>query len=168
MATKVQAPRFEVTPEKIHDYVSRYRDEKGSIIGILQEIQDSCQYVPEEALELLSRELGVPMAELFALVTFYRAFSLKPKGKYKICVCTGTACHVRGATHVLEHFERVLNVRSGETTADLKFTLETVNCVGACAIGPVAVVNSADYHGMLDGSKVEGVVDGYRNREGQE
>jgi NADH-quinone oxidoreductase subunit E len=123
-----------------------------AIIAILQDIQDEVNYLPEEALRYVARALDIPLSKVCSLATFYKAFSLKPRGRHVIHVCLGTACHVRGAVRILEALERDLNIRSGQTDEDLQFTLETVNCLGACALGPVVVVDG-DYHGQMDSSK---------------
>ena len=123
------------------------------LIGILQDVQKAYNYLPRETLERVSEKLEIPLSRVYAVATFFKAFSLKPRGKNHICVCMGTACHVRGAPKVLSEVERELGVKAGETDKDLRYTVETVNCVGACALGPVAVVNG-EYHGKLDTPKV--------------
>jgi NADH-quinone oxidoreductase subunit E len=156
---------IEISREKLAEYVAQFREERGAIIAILNDIQDTYDYLPEPVLLALSEALEMPLSELYGLATFYRAFSMKPKGKHRLCVCMGTACHVRGARTVLEQFERLLGVKAGETTEDGLFTVETVNCVGSCAIGPVVLADGQDYHGMLDASKVAGVIEHYRAKE---
>lgn len=120
----------------------------GSLISALEEIQKRYRYLPREALVIASESLGVPLSQAFAVATFYNAFSLEPKGKHSINICMGTACHVRGSPQVLEQMEIKLGIKAGETTADGLFTLETVNCVGACALGPI-VVASGEYSGHM-------------------
>ena len=117
-----------------------------SLISILEEIQGRYRYLPQEAMILVSERLGVPLSQVYSVATFYHAFSLVPRGRHTISVCTGTACHVRGAVQVLNRLETGLGVRPGETTRDRQFTLETVNCLGCCALGPVIVVDG-EYHG---------------------
>jgi NADH-quinone oxidoreductase subunit E len=140
--------------------LEKYRDRKGVLVGVLQEIQSEFRYLPEEELRRVSEVLGVPLAQLYALATFYNAFSLTPRGEHTVCVCMGTACHVRGAHRVLEEFERELCVKAGETTGDRRFSLETVNCLGACALGPLVTVDE-DYHGNMTVDRVRKVLKKY-------
>lgn len=115
----------------------------GDLIGLLQKTQDAYGYLPREALEYMSGETAIPMARIFGVATFYTQFSFIPKGKYTVKVCNGTACHVRGAAQVMEELERNLDVKEGETTKDMKFTLQSVTCVGTCALGPIVIVGSS-------------------------
>jgi NADH:ubiquinone oxidoreductase subunit E len=114
---------------------------RGALIAVLQDIQAAYGYLPEDALRAASEKMGRPLADIYAIATFYRAFSLKPRGKHLVCACLGTACHVRGAPAVVEELERQLSVKAGGTTEDGEFTLQTVNCLGACALGPVVVID---------------------------
>ncbi len=125
-----------------------------SLISILEEIQGRYRYLPQGAMILVSERLGVPLSQVYSVATFYHAFSLVPRGKHTICVCTGTACHVRGAVQVLNRLETGLGVRPGETTRDRHFTLETVNCLGCCALGPVVVLDD-EYEGQMTTKKVD-------------
>lgn len=133
-------------------------------IGILQDIQNRFSYLPEEALGRLAERLGVPLSRVYSLATFFKAFSLKPRGEHLICVCLGTACHVRGAPRLLDEVQRQLGIRPGETTEDNRFTLEAVNCLGACALGPLMVIDG-EYHGNMDAKKLESVLNEYRKRK---
>jgi NADH-quinone oxidoreductase subunit E len=126
----------------------------GSLINILEEIQAEYRYLPQEALVLVSDRMGVPLSQVYSVATFYHAFSLKPSGEHSICVCTGTACHVRGAVQILNRLESKLGIEAGETTRDRMFTLETGNCLGACALGPVVVVDG-EYEGNMTTKKVD-------------
>jgi NADH:ubiquinone oxidoreductase subunit E len=126
----------------------------GSLVMLLQETQRRFGYLPREVLKAISREIEVPLARLYGLATFYRSFSLTPRGKHELCVCTGTACHVRGARSLLEHLQRTLRVDPGGTTADGQFTLVNVNCVGACAMGPILALDG-QYHGKMTPDKVD-------------
>lgn len=119
------------------------------LISVLNEIQDRYHYLPHNALVLLSEILDIPLSQIYAVATFYHAFSLKPRGKHQVRVCMGTACHVRGAPHILNRLETKLNIAAGGTTRDREVTLETVNCLGACALGPIAVVDGK-YQGQMD------------------
>lgn len=117
--------------------------DSGDLIALLQMAQDTYGYLPRPALELISKEVSVPLAKVFGVASFYTNFSFVPKGKYTIKVCMGTACHVRGADKVMKELERNLGIRGGETTKDLKFTLQSVACLGTCALGPIVVVGSS-------------------------
>ena len=128
------------------------------LIGILQDVQREMNYLPREALERVGATMGIPLSRVFAVATFFKAFSLEPRGKNHVCVCMGTACHVRGAPKVLSEIERELGIKAGETDKGLNYTLETVNCVGACALGPVVVANGA-YHGKLDTQLVKKMIE---------
>lgn len=123
-----------------------------NIIAILQDIQAEVNWLPEEDLRYVCTELDIPSAKMMALATFYKAFSLKPRGKHVVQVCLGTACHVRQAVRILGAIERELDVEAGGTDEDLRFTLETVNCLGACALGPIVVVDG-EYHGQMTSVK---------------
>jgi NADH-quinone oxidoreductase subunit E len=114
---------------------------RGELITILQEIQVKYRYLPEAALRTLSDETGFSLVDIYGVATFYRSFSLEPRGKHLITACLGTACHVRGAPRVVDELERRLGIKAGHTTPDRKFTLETVNCLGACALGPMVVID---------------------------
>lgn len=127
---------------------------EGSLITALEEIQERYRYLPPEALILASESLGVPLSQTYAVATFYNVFSLKPKGKHCLNVCMGTACHVRGSPQILDRLETKLNIQSGETTHDHLFTLETVNCLGACALGPILVTNG-EYSGQMTVQKID-------------
>jgi len=131
--------------EVLEKILKNRRSQPQQLVEVLQDVQEAFGYVPQEAMTTVSRELGVPLIEVSRVAHFYKAFSLKPRGKHVVTVCLGTACHVRGGSKILEEFERKLGLKAGETTADKKFTLETVACLGCCAIGPVVVVEG-DYH----------------------
>jgi NADH-quinone oxidoreductase subunit E len=126
---------------KLDSIFDRYPKEQESLIAILQDIQKEYQYLPCEALEATANQLDVPLSKVFSVSTFYNAFSLNPKGEKIIRICCGTACHIRGAKMIQEQVEKLLEIKAGETTPDLKFTLEVVACVGACAMAPVVIVN---------------------------
>jgi NADH-quinone oxidoreductase subunit E len=140
--------------EKVESVLANFNYDKGMLVSILQDIQAEYHYLPREALERVSKSLLVPLSQVYGVATFFKAFSLEPRGRHLINVCLGTACHVRGAVRVLESMERELGVAAGETTKDLKFTLETVNCVGACALGPVVIVDG-EYYGQMKSEKVK-------------
>jgi NADH-quinone oxidoreductase subunit E len=123
------------------------------LIGILQDVQAQYRYLPEQPLARVAELLEIPLAQVFSVATFFKAFSLEPRGKHVCQVCMGTACHVRGAKGVLDELERELDVKAGKTTKDGEFTLETVNCLGACALGPIVVIDE-HYHGKISALKV--------------
>jgi len=149
---------------KVKSYITKYNNEKKALISILQDIQEEYNYLPQEALEIVSGTLGIPLIDIIGVATFYRAFSLEPRGKHIITVCTGTACHIRGGPKILDAFEKKLNIEAGNTTEDSQFTLETVACLGCCAIGPVVVVDS-NYHAQTTIRKVYPILKKYRKRE---
>ena len=146
--------------QKVEAILDRYQRDRGLLVSILQDVQSEFYYLPEDAIEEVSRGLGVPLTQAYSVATFFRAFSLKPRGRHLINVCLGTACHVRGAVRILDKMGRDLNVKPGETTEDLRFTLETVNCVGACALGPILIVDGK-YHGQMTTNKVDSVLKDY-------
>lgn len=130
-------------------------DEAGvSLISVLEEIQAKYRYLPREAMILVGEGLGLPLSQVYSVATFYNAFSLQPRGRHGVCVCVGTACHVRGAKPVLNRLEELLHIKSGETTPDWNYSLETVNCLGACALGPIVVVDGK-YSGQMVASDVD-------------
>ncbi|MFA5284826.1 MAG: NADH-quinone oxidoreductase subunit NuoE [Smithellaceae bacterium] len=137
--------------------VKSHGNDKSAMIAVLQDIQEAFNYLPKEALKAAAKALNVPMSRVYEAATFYTAFSLKPRGKHIVKICKGTACHVRGAAILQDRFETTLGIKAGETTADKNFSLETVNCVGACALGPVVVIN-ADYHGQVTINKVDKII----------
>ena len=151
----------QLDPEKIkkdvQEVFERYGRSPARMIEILQDLQDIYGWLPKELLKEVSRQTGVPLTRVYHMATFFKAFSLKPRGKYVIQVCTGTTCHVKGAYMVLDRLKNVLGIDVGETTDDLMFTLETVNCVGACALAPVVVINDK-YYGYVTPSKVDEII----------
>lgn len=127
--------------ECIDTIIKNHHGEPGSMISILEDIQDRYHYLPKEALRMVARKTGISLVDIYGVATFYKAFSLQPRGKHLISVCLGTACHVRSAPAIVEEFTRQLGIGPGETTEDKDFTLETVNCLGACALGPIVKVD---------------------------
>ena len=134
--------------------IKKYDGKKEFLICILQDIQEKYGYLPKEALIIVSKKLDIPLIQVYGVATFFKAFSLEPRGKHLINVCLGTACHVRGAERVLDKIKRDLQIEAGETTKDKNFTLETVNCLGACALGPIMVLDGK-YHGQMTSAKVD-------------
>ena len=133
---------------KAKQVLQKHQHDKSLLVDILQDIQAEVGYLPKEVLQETSEGLGVPLSRVYSVATFFKAFSLTPRGRHLINVCLGTACHVRGAAKVMEKIEQELKITRGQTTKDLKFTLETVNCVGACALGPMVIIGE-DYHGEM-------------------
>ena len=146
--------------KQIIEIISRYKDEKTPLMMILSDIQKEFGYIPLEVQELVSEETGVPVAEIYGVVTFYSFFSLNPKGKYVIGVCLGTACYVKGAQQVIDKFSEILKIKAGETTKDGLFTLEALRCIGACGIDPALTINGKVYP-KVQVSDVPGIVDEY-------
>ena len=137
----------------IAEIVKKYDGDKGQLVSILQDIQTEHHYLPKEALDEVVAVLGVPASQVYSVATFFKAFSLTPRGRHLIKVCLGTACHVRGAAKVVEKMEIDLGVKRTETTPDQRYTLETVNCVGCCALGPMVMIDEK-YHGQISSDKV--------------
>jgi NADH-quinone oxidoreductase subunit E len=150
--------------EEINKVVESYPKDKRYSLAILQDLQRSFGYVPKEALEALACYLGIKISTLYSMATFYRALNLKPKGKHVIRVCDGTACHIRGAPVLLDALQRTLGIQAGETTGDGLFSVETVNCLGACAIAPVMVVDG-QYHPKVKPDQVEVILKTYREKK---
>jgi NADH-quinone oxidoreductase subunit E len=147
--------------DKIDQIIARHQGEARSLIQILLDIQSENHWLPKEALERVCKKLGVPTARIQHIATFYKAFSLMPRGRHEVHICMGTACHVRGATRVLETVQDLTGIKPGETDADLKFSLETVNCLGCCALGPVIEINGKT-HGKVSPAKTRDILENYK------
>lgn len=145
--------------------LDRYERDPANVISILQDIQAEANWLPEEDLRYVCTELEIPLSKMMALATFYKAFSLEPRGKHIVSVCLGTACHVRGAERILGAVERELGIKGGETDADLQWTLETVGCLGACALGPIVVVDG-EYHGQMASVKATRLLQRIKKADG--
>jgi NADH:ubiquinone oxidoreductase subunit E len=143
--------------QRVDEIIDSYQADRTCTLAILQDVQAEYKYLPREAIIQTANRLGVTLGEVYRMATFFRAFSLEPKGEYTIRVCMGTACHVRGAVQILEQFERDLGIKAGETSRDRKFSLEVVMCLGACALGPVVVVNE-ETHGEMSPDKAHALV----------
>lgn len=154
---------FEVDLKKIDEIINHYNGSKEALLMIMQDISDIYNYVPPELIPILVEKLGVRESLIYSVATFYKTISLKPRGKYIISVCTGTACHVRGAEKIADALKDKLGIGEGETTEDKLFTLEAVRCIGCCASGPVINVNK-DTHGGLDRSSTLKVIDEYKQK----
>lgn len=149
-----------VKNETLVKILDRYNKDKGQLISILQDVQAEYNYLPREAIEFVSRALDVPLSQVYSVATFFKAFSLKPRGRHTVHVCMGTACHVRGAAQILQQMQNEMKISCGNTTEDGKFTLESVACVGACALGPLVVVDG-DYAGQMTVNKVKPLLEKY-------
>jgi len=150
--------------EKTGKIIEQYRGQKGILVPILQEINSTYNYLPENVLRYVSAELDIPLALIYRAATFYKAFSLKPVGKHKITVCSGTTCHVKGAPRIVDTLERELGIKPGETTEDMNFTLETVNCLGCCGLAPVITVGE-DLYGKITQAKLPKIIEQCREAE---
>lgn len=148
---------MDVSITELYDIISQGTRDDASLIAVLEGIQARYRYLPFEALVLASERLGVPLSQAYSVATFYHAFSLRPKGKHCLHVCMGTACHVRGSPQVLDRLQTKLGVKPGSTTRDRQYTLETVNCLGACALGPI-VVTDGEYSGQMTAQKVDALL----------
>jgi NADH-quinone oxidoreductase subunit E len=138
--------------DKVREIILRYNSDKAFLVPILQDVQKEFNYLPQKALQQVSVFLDVPISQIYEVATFYKAFSLTPRGDHQLTVCIGTACHVRGAPILTDHIGRILGIKPGETSTDLKFSFGTVNCVGACALGPILEADG-EYHGNMTISK---------------
>ncbi len=146
--------------EKVGSILDKYQRDEGMLVSILQDTQAALGYLAREALLEVSTGLEVPLSRVYSVATFFRAFSLKPRGRHLIDVCLGTACHVRGAVGILEAIERETGIEPGGTSEDMRFSLETVNCVGACALGPIVIVDGK-YEGEMKIDKVKPLLANY-------
>ncbi len=146
--------------DKIKKIINKYDKKESGLIAMLQDIQKSEGYLPRKALEMVAEEVGVSISRVYSLATFYKAFRLTPQGRHVIKLCTGTACHVRGADKLQEKLERDLQIKPGETTSDSRFTLEAVRCVGCCGLAPVVVIDG-NFHGKLNQKKLDKVLKKY-------
>ena len=153
LSAHASSPELGMEAAVIDGILDQHARDPSAIIAVLQDMQEQVNYLPEGALRYVADQLDIPASRVYSLATFYRAFSLEPRGRHLVHVCTGTACHVRGAVKVLDTLERELGIQAGETDEQLEFTLETVNCLGACALGPVVVVDG-EYYGEMIPAKV--------------
>ncbi len=145
----------------IEEIIEPYIKKKEMVIPVLQKVQEHFGYLPRPAIEEVSRLMRIPLSRLYGVATFYAQFKMKPRGKYIIRVCKGTACHIQGSPKIAERIEETLGIQSGETTDDLRFTLEEVACIGACALAPVIMIND-DPHGRLTPDKIKSILDSYK------
>jgi NADH-quinone oxidoreductase subunit E len=145
----------------VDEIIEKHGYQEASLIGILQDVQGKMNYLPRKALMQVAKRLSIPLTRIYEVATFYKAFSLEPRGKYSIQVCLGTACHVRGGVRVLDYLENRLDVKAGGTTKDMAFTLQSVNCLGACALGPIMVIDKK-YYGKINTNKIESILKKYQ------
>ena len=146
---------------KIEEICARYKDETTPLMMILSDIQNEYGYIPLEVQEIVSKNTGISVAEIYGVVTFYSFFSLTPKGKYVIGCCLGTACYVKGAQQVIDKFSELIGIKPGETSEDGLFTLDALRCIGACGIAPAVIINGKVYP-KVEVNQVSGIIDSYR------
>jgi NADH-quinone oxidoreductase subunit E len=161
MMVTAEATRDDVSVRSI---ILKYPGRDQDLMAVLQDIQADYNYLPKEALKQVSREMRIPLGQIYSVATFYNAFSIEPKGKHQVCVCTGTACHVKGAARLIESFEREIGIRVGQTSPDFMFSLEEVRCIGCCGLAP-AVTIGEKLHGKLSAGRVRRIVEKYRKAE---
>jgi NADH:ubiquinone oxidoreductase subunit E len=147
--------------DKMDAIIDKHRNEKWGLIPLLQEVQELCGYIPPKSIDIIARALNMFPSQIQGVITFYSGFALKPKGKYVLKVCRGTACHVKGSRSILRLMQKELNLSEGETSPDYQFTLETVACLGACFLAPTMMINR-DYFGKLSPTKVTSVLGEYQ------
>ena len=147
-------------PAKVDEIIGRYPAQQGVLIQLLLDMQSEFNWIPKEAILSISARFQIPISQVYRVASFYKAMSLTPRGKHVVSVCLGTACHVRGGPRIMDKAEESLGIKAGKTTQDMKFTLERVNCLGCCALGPVVVVDK-DYHGKVAPAKVKEVLESY-------
>lgn len=150
-----------MAPQKVDEIIGKYPTQQGVLIQLLLDVQSEFNWIPKEAIVRINERLKIPISQIYRVASFYKAMSLIPRGKHVVNVCLGTACHVRGGPRVMDKAEEILKIKAGETTKDMKFTLERVNCLGCCAIGPVVVIDK-DYYGKFAPTKVKEVLDSYK------
>lgn len=146
--------------EALETILAKYKGQKGALIPVLQQAQDVYGYLPKEVLEEISKELKIPLSEIFGVCTFYAQFKLSPRGRHIIRVCLGTACHVRGGAKIFERVQQELGIKDGETTEDLRYTIESVACIGACGLAPVIMIDD-DTHGRLTPDQIPDILAQY-------
>lgn len=153
-----------VSEARVSEIVRKWGSSEAFLVEMLQDVQDEFRYIPGEAMETIAREVEVPVGQVYHLATFFKGFSLEPRGEYVISVCMGTACHVKGAPRIVEACCREVGVKEGETTSDGKFTVETVRCLGCCGLAAVVKVNE-NYHGHQTAASIPRVLKRYRKEE---
>jgi len=165
MAKSMTSVPFKGTVEQeqqLFDLIADHKNVQGALMPVLQQAQDIYGYLPLEVQRMIAIGLDIPLEEVYGVVTFYGQFSLNPKGKYKISVCMGTACYVKGAGQVLERIVEKLNIKSGEVTSDGKFSLDATRCLGACGLAPIMTINE-DIYGCVAPADIDGILEKYIN-----
>ncbi len=155
---------METDRAKLDNTIAKYGNDRSLLLSMFQDIQREYRYLPKEAIKYVCEKLNIPVVKGYEMATFYKSLSLVPRGKHTIHVCMGTACHLKGAPGVLEAFERDLKVKRGGTTEDMLFTLESVNCLGACALAPLVRVDEKDF-GKVNQTSVKNIIDEYKRGE---
>ena len=149
--------------QALKEAIALHKDQKGALMPVIQAAQSIYGYMPEEVQKMVAEGMGVSLAEIYGIVTFYSQFSLTPKGKYRITICMGTACYVIGAGQILERFEKELGINDGECTEDMKFSLDSARCVGACGLAPVLSIND-DVYGKVSEDMVPEILSNYADK----
>ena len=152
---------LESNAEKVEGLIESYVGKKEQLISLLQDVQAEFNYIPQDVLVRISQKLEIPLSQVFSVATFFQAFSLKPRGRHTITVCLGTACHIKGGQRLVDKMERDYNLKPGETTEDMRFSLETANCLGCCALGPVMVIDGK-YESKVIPDKLDKILKKYQ------
>ncbi|MGB9812562.1 MAG: NADH-quinone oxidoreductase subunit NuoE [Thermovenabulum sp.] len=160
METNIKTADYEEKLKKIDEMLEKYKGQRGALLQALQEAQGIMGYLPLDVQKKVAESLNVTLSEVYSTITFYSFFNIKPRGKYQIRVCLGTACYVKGANKVLERFEQELGIKVGDTTDDIKFSLDACRCVGACGLAPTVIINE-DVYGRLTPDKVPEILKKY-------
>ena len=148
---------LENNASKVENLIDSYVDKKEQLIALLQNIQAEFNYIPQDVIVKISQKLDIPLSQVFSVATFFQAFSLKPRGRHTITVCLGTACHIKGGQRLVDKLERDFGLKPGETTEDQRFSLETANCLGCCALGPVVVIDGK-YESKVNPEKLDKIL----------
>ena len=161
MSTECKFNGTAAQEKELMDVIAQYKDEQGALMPIMQRAQDIYGYLPIEVQEVIADNLNIPLSQVYGVATFYSQFALKPKGRYKIGVCMGTACYVKGSAKVLEKIQETLGIGMKETTEDGLFSIEDTRCLGCCGLAPVMMIND-DVYGMVTPEQIGGILDKYR------
>ena len=149
-----------ISLDRVNQIIDRYMEEQGALIQILLDVHQEYNWVLPEAAKLISDRMDIPITQVYRVASFYKALSLTPRGKHLVKVCLGTACHVRGGVGVMDRVSQIMGIEDGDTTKDGRFTVERVNCLGCCALGPIMTVDG-EYYGKMIPEKVNGVLENY-------